>query len=102
RMLKEKANFLRKKALQGKIRICGLDEAVYKVKEEREIVLLLSGIPSKRTVEVKVIESRKAFTLKKKTRFPFNQPGVEIVVTDDAEKMEVFTLLTLKKLLLFG
>ena len=87
----EKAHFLRKKFLQGKIKICGLDTTIYKVKGKEEIVLLLSDILLGKTIEVEVIENRKAFTLKRKLTSIFNQLGVEVVVTDDAEEMEALT-----------
>lgn len=62
----EKAHFLRRKAHQGKIKICGLDTTLYKVKGEKEIVFLLSDILLGKTVEIEVIENRQALTLKRK------------------------------------
>jgi len=84
----EEALSLREKLEKEKVRIVGLDTTAFKVKGEKLTVAFLTDLIKGKPIEVEVIESREAKTLKRKFQKLLEDLGAEVIVTDDAEEME--------------
>lgn len=84
----EEALSLRERLEKEKVRIVGIDTTAFKVKGKKLTVAFLTDLIRGKPIEIEIIESRKAKTLKRRFQKLLKDLGAEVIVTDDAEEME--------------
>ena len=84
----EEALSLREKLEKEKVRIVGIDTTAFKVRGKKLTVAFLTDLIRGKPIEIEIMESRKATTLKRKFQKLLQDLGAEVIVTDDAEEME--------------
>jgi transposase-like protein len=84
----EEALSLREKLQKEKVRIVGMDTSAFKVAGGKLTVAFLTDLIKGKPIEIEIMESRKARTLKRRFQKLLKDLGAEVKAADDAEEME--------------